>query len=112
MNPCYIILVDGEERSVSRRELKRHPDAVVLRRFTGRKWVEVNTAPAEEPVETLEEDTDLLNLNTATLEELTALPGIGAATAQKIIDARPIASLKDAPLGSATLAGIIDQVRV
>lgn len=37
-----------------------------------------------------------VNLNQATLEQLTALPGIGKATANKLIAARPFATLADA----------------
>lgn len=36
-----------------------------------------------------------VNVNTATLQELTALPHIGIATANKVIKARPIADYED-----------------
>jgi len=41
-------------------------------------------------------DAALVNLNQATLEQLTALPGVGKATANKLIAARPFATLADA----------------
>lgn len=40
-------------------------------------------------------DNGCVNINTATLDELDGLQGIGASTAQKIIDARPYSEIED-----------------
>jgi len=40
----------------------------------------------------------LVNINTSSLDELDTLPGVGPATAQKIIDARPFSSVSDIEL--------------
>jgi competence protein ComEA len=73
------------------------------------QYVEVQPTPQEQDFEddnTSDSTQTCININTATLDELVTLNGVGESTAQKIIDARPFETIEDilnvAGIGDAT----------
>ncbi|HEY2798510.1 MAG TPA: helix-hairpin-helix domain-containing protein [Thermoanaerobaculia bacterium] len=72
-------------------------------------------ALAAAPAQAAKSKSGKVNLNTATQEELEALPGVGEATAKKIIASRPYASVDDlskAGVSASTISKIKSKVTV
>lgn len=78
-------------------------------------YEEIINKPVENQTEeTVEESSSCININNATLEQLTELDGVGPSTAQKIIDGRPYTKIEDIlevkGIGDATYAKFKDQI--
>ena len=74
---------------------------------------EIEELKEKEGTDKKEGDICIVNINTASKEELQKLTGVGPVTAQRIIEARPFSSIynliKVSGIGEATLQKIIDQ---
>ncbi len=73
-------------------------------------------APTMTSTESASEPGVRVNINTATLEELDTLPGVGPATAQRIVDGRPYNTIEDLMrvkgIGEATFGKLKDHITV
>jgi len=56
-------------------------------------------------------DTKLIDINSATLTDLKALPGVGTAYARKIVEGRPYASVDELKVRKVLSNGIYDKIR-
>jgi competence protein ComEA len=83
------------------------------------QYVELQPTPQEQDFKdnnTSDSTQSCININTATLDQLVTLNGVGESTAQKIIDARPFEAVEDilevAGIGDATYEKFKDDICV
>lgn len=104
------LLEDGQQLNIPFREGAELPSTLPTAGSPGESFPTPSSGGSE----------DLVNINTATLDELDALPGIGPTTAQKIIDYRdengPFNQIEDimnvSGIGPTTFENIQDLITV
>ena len=97
------------------------PEAEEIEIIVNNSTGDIGTTPNDTEVETEgnsqnSDSTECTNINSASMEELDALTGIGPSTAQKIIDGRPYQKIEDllnvSGIGDATFAKFKDIICV